>query len=168
MRPPHHVAVSSTPEPSPRIAALHAGLEASRAALLAAIATLGEREFTSNLPSGKSVVATLAALAPQEREAVQRARAAIGAPERPRLEGGELPHARALPPQVVHDLAGARYETLLFLDGLDPARLDTGAPEGSIEAELRAVAAREQAVADEVSGRPRAGAGVAVPPPRNP
>jgi hypothetical protein len=151
------VAVSSTPpHPSRRIAALHAALEASRGALLAAIATLGEREFTSNLPTGLTVVATLAALAPFEREAIQRARVAIGAPERPRLGGGEAPHARALPPQVVHDLAGARYETLLFLGGLDPARLDTAAGEGSIEAELAAIAAREQAVAAEVAGRPRA------------
>lgn len=148
--------LTAAPSPSPRIAALRASLAASRVALLAAIGTLAERDFASALPSGSTVVATLAVLAPLERDAVHAARAAIGAPTRPRLGGGEAPAGRALPPQVVHDLAGARYETALFLDSLQAAELDSLAGDGTIEALLAAVAAREQATAEQVSGRPRA------------
>ena len=149
--------MSSTPQPASRIEALRAALGASRAALLDAIGTLAERDFASSLPSGKTVVATLATLAPQERAAIHVARAAIGAPERHRLGGGEAAHARALPPQVVHDLAGARYETLLFLDSLLTDQLDIAAGESTVEAVLAAVTAREQAIADQVAERPRPG-----------
>jgi hypothetical protein len=134
------------PLPSPRVAALRAALEVSRAALLDAIGTLAERDFASSRPSGKTVVATLATLAPRERDAIHVARAAIGAPERHRLGGGEAANARALPPQVVHDLAGARYETLLFIDSVRADQLDAPAGEGTVEAVLAAYFQASKAV----------------------
>ena len=56
-----------TTPPDP--AALRARLEASRAALLDAIARLTEQDFATDLGDGQSVVALLAALAAEEREA---------------------------------------------------------------------------------------------------
>lgn len=138
--------------PAPRAVALRAALNASRAALLASIGTLAERDFASSLPSGETVVAALAELARLERDAVKVARVAIDAPVRPRLGGGETPLARPLPPQVIHDLAGARYETDLFLDSLLTDQLDTAAGDATVEALLVGIVVREQATAEQVSG----------------
>src|SRR5438067_12665214 len=107
---------------------LRAELEASHAALLAAAGTLTDRDFATALADGTTIIAVLAALAPAEREAVRLAREVTGAPARP-LPASDVPRTCALPPQVLHDLAGARYETLLFLDVLDASGLEVRASE---------------------------------------
>ena len=132
-------------------------LQSSRRALLDAMQGLTEQDFATELAGeqGATVAVYLAALAPAEREAVRRAREAVGAAPRPLPATGR--RERVLPPQVIHDLAGARHETLLFLDapGLDTPGLDV--PDGaalaadaggeSVRALLEAVADREQAAA---------------------
>ncbi len=150
------------------VGALRRRLEASRRALLEAVRGLTEQAFMSELPPSVSepsteqgattVVAYLAALAPAEREAVRLAREAVGAEQRP------LPPATAreqvLPPQLIHDLAGARHETLLFLDTLDALdTLDEPRPraqsgELSVQELLEAVADRESAAARRLAERP--------------
>lgn len=145
-----------------------------------AVRGLSEQAFASELlPSAAeratdsgptTVVAYLAALAPAEREAVRQARNAVGAEQRP------LPPVTAreqvLPPQLIHDLAGARYETLLFLDTLTADTLaekaltadvladlqlrpESGAP--SVQELLEAVAERESTAAVRVTERPADG-----------
>ncbi len=154
------------------ISALRQRLEASRRALLEAVRGLTEQAFASELPPSASeratdsgsttVVAYLAALAPAEREAVRLAREAVGAEQRP------LPQATAreqvLPPQLIHDLAGARYETLLFLDALaedalaedalEEPQLRAESGEHSVQELLEAVAERESAAARRLAERP--------------
>ena len=142
--------------------ALRQRLEASRRALLEAVQGLTEQAFMSELgggsepegaaePEGTTVAAYLAALAPAEREAVRRAREAVGAAPRP------LPAAsareRVLPPQLIHDLAGARYETLLFLDTLDEAKLRADAGGESVRELLEAAAEREHTAARRLAER---------------
>ena len=107
-----HAIGASTPMPAPRAVALRAALDASRAALLASIGTLAERDFASSLPSGETVVAALAELAPPgagrgEGRSCRHRRACAAPPRRRRDRRWRAP----LPPQVIHDLAGARYET---------------------------------------------------------
>lgn len=142
------------PTPSPRATVLRASLAASRAALLTSIGTLAERDFAAAVEDGETVLTLLVGLARLERDAVQAARTAIGAPMRTRLGGGEAPHARPLPPQVVHDLAGARYETDLFLDSLLTVQLDAPAEDGSVETLLADIVTREHAAARQIAGRP--------------
>ena len=103
-----------------------------------------EQAFAAEL-EGVTVVAYLATLAPAERETVRRARQAIDAPERPVPSAGA--RERVLPPQVIHDLAGARHETLLLLDLLDEDGLDADAGGESVRALLKAVSERETAAA---------------------
>lgn len=129
---------------------LRARLDASRAALLDAVRGLTERDFAASL-GDETVVDALAVLAREEREAVRLARAAAGAETRPLPVGGRGA-GRPLPPQVVHDLAGARYETELLLDWL--ATATTAAVEAS-RGPLEAVEARETAVAARIAGRER-------------
>ena len=62
---------------------------------------------------------------------------------------------RPLPPQVVHDLAGARYETELLLDWLAEASV---APSTAVGSALAAIEVREAVVAVRIAGRERAGA----------
>ncbi|MBM3138966.1 MAG: hypothetical protein FJZ92_01820 [Chloroflexi bacterium] len=116
-------------------------LRASRVALLAALAGVTERDFAAELPDGRSVVRALAELAAAERGEVAAARgreARARIPEKP------------LPPQVMHDLAGARYETEQLLEEGGPT------PPGPLEALVKRVTTREAAVAAAVGGRPRA------------
>ena len=126
--------------------ALRARLEASRAALLAAIARLTEADFASDLGGdgageGESVAAALAALAADERAAVAVAR---GEPPPPaRGIGG------ALAPQAIHDLAGSRHATLRALDAIG-AGGDRG---GTIAAAIGEAAAREEAAAARIAAR---------------
>ncbi len=80
---------------------LLARLEASRQVLLDALEGVTERDFGAQL-GGQSVVQLLAALAQSERSAVAESRGAPGA-----TRAAEKP----MPPQVMHDLAGARYQT---------------------------------------------------------
>lgn len=127
------------------IADLKGRLDASRAALLEAVRGLTERDFAAPLGDG-TVVEALAALARAERDAVHAARQAAGAEPRP-LPSGKAASSRPLPPQVVHDLAGARYETELLLEwlGASPA-LDA-----SVEALLAGIEAREAATAAQIA-----------------
>ena len=103
-----------------------------------------EEAFAAELED-VTVVAYLATLAPAEREAVRLARQAIDAPQRPVPSAGE--RERVLPPQVIHDLAGARHETLLLLDLLDEDGLNADAGGESVRALLEAVSKREAAAA---------------------
>jgi hypothetical protein len=124
--------------------ALRARLAASRSALLHALEGITEREFAAELEPGRSVVRALAELAAAERGDVARARGAAGAtriPEKP------------LPPQVIHDLAGARYRTETLV----------GAPGGveavALAALVEGIAAREEVMAARIE---------ALKPPRAP
>ena len=129
-----------TTPPDP--AALRARLEASRAALLDAIARLTEQDFATDLGDGQSVVALLAALAAEEREAA----AEVGG-EAVVLPGRES--TASLAPQAVHDLAGARFETLRVLDAVEgSAETDDAAL-----AAIVATAAREEAAAGRIRER---------------
>ncbi|MFA7297638.1 MAG: hypothetical protein WC211_10730 [Dehalococcoidia bacterium] len=133
---------------------LRARLDASRATLLEAVRGLTERDFSADLGAGETVVDALAALARAEREAVHTARAAAGAPPRP-LPAGKAVAGRPLPPQVVHDLAGARYETELLLDWLAEA---AAAPSEAVRSALDGIEAGETAAAARIAGRERPGA----------
>jgi hypothetical protein len=129
--------VSAQPEP----AALRARLEASRAALLEAIARLTEQDFASQIDGGQSVVGLLASLATAERAAVAEARGV--APPTGDRSGS------ALAPQAIHDLAGARFETLRALAAIEAA---TAPGDAAIEA-ISAVAAREEAAAERIRSK---------------
>lgn len=97
---------------------LAARLDIARRALLAALEGLTERDFATDLGDGETVVRLLAGLAEAEHRAVIEA------------GGSGTPAAAAekpLPPQVVHDLAGARYriQRRLDADDADDARMRT-------------------------------------------
>ena len=101
-------------------AALVERLERSRATLLEALTERTEADFARALggaygeePLGR----VLAALAEAERSDLAIARSEA----RPRREPPEKP----LPPQVTHDLAGARHQTLVHLEELDSAAAET-------------------------------------------
>lgn len=116
--------------------ALRERLEASRAALLAAIARLTEAGFASDLGGGESVAEALAALAAAERSAVAAARGE--APPPARGTGG------ALAPQAIHDLAGSRLATLRALDAIGAGG------GGAVAAAAGEAAAREEAAAARI------------------
>lgn len=87
--------------------ALAARLDIARQGLLGALEGLTERDFAADLGDGQTVVRFLANLAALEHRAVVEA-------------GGSGTHGappeKPLPPQVVHDLAGARYRIQRTLD----------------------------------------------------
>lgn len=126
-----------------------ARLAASRAALLEAVGGLTERDFVAPLGDA-TIIEVLAALAREERQTVQGARVAASAPTRPLPAGSGGEGGRPLPPQIIHDLAGARYETELLLDWLAASGMEAsfeavrGALEG-IERREAETAARIQA-----------------------
>jgi len=125
-------------------ARLRERLEASRATLLAALEGVTERDFTTNLGDGVTVVRQLAGLVAEEQTDVARLRGetvTVATPERP------------LPPQVVHGLAGARYQTLRALDAAGLA------PEAA-RALVAGIETREQVAAERIRNRP-----AATPPP---
>ncbi len=130
--------MTTPPEPT----ALRARLGASRAALLDAIARLTEQDFATDLGDGQSVVALLAALAAEEREAA----AAVGG-EAVVLPGRES--TASLAPQAVHDLAGARFETLRVLDAVE----GSAEPDDGALAAIAATAEREEAAAERIRER---------------
>jgi hypothetical protein len=133
---------------------LRAALEASRTALLAAIQGLTDRDFSAEVAEGETVITTLAALAASEREAVRVAREAVGAPPRPLPSTGGARLTRAIPPQVVHDLAGARHETMLFLENHGaPSQLSQQCRETTVGASLAAIADRERLAAQRLGER---------------
>lgn len=124
-------------------------LEASREALLRALTGLTERDFASQLEGGESVLEALAALARAERATVEEARAMLAG----KVEESQPASSRrrALPPQVIHDLAGARHTTMTFLEGLDGTGL------AAVAERLAAIAEREVAAARRIEGRPAGG-----------
>ena len=130
--------MTTPPDPLP----LRARLEASRASLLDAIARLTEQDFATDLGDGQSVVALLAALAAEEREAA----AEVGG-EAVVLPGRES--TASLAPQAVHDLAGARFETLRVLDAVD----GSAEPDNAALAAVTATAEREEAAAERIRER---------------
>ena len=107
---------------------LRQSLAAARTTLLEAMGGLTERDFAQEV-DGATLTQRLAALAPAERDAVRLTRGALGLAERTLPSGREA--GRVLPPQVVHDLAGARYETLLLLEAI--GELDQSALERSVD-----------------------------------
>lgn len=107
---------------------LHARLDASRAALLAALGDVTERDFATDL-GGETVVQLLARIAGEERTAAARA---TGTEYTPRAV------EKPMPPQVVHALAGARHRTRRYLD----------APEATEETARALVEAAEHREAD--------------------
>jgi hypothetical protein len=116
---------------------LHARLDASRAALLEALADVTDRDYIADL-GGETVVQLLARVAAEEHRAAARA------------EGGDYsPRAveRPMPPQTVHALAGARYRTRRYIDG---AAADEGAARGLVEAAER----REAEAIARIHSRP--------------
>ena len=124
-------------------AELRARLERSRAALLRSLEGLTERDFSSELAPGETVIGLLARLAPAEREAVRAARGEA----QPSAGGAAGGRSRPLPPPVIHDLAGARYETLAFLEAAG-AELD---PE--VRALIAGIAEREEEAARRIEAR---------------
>ncbi|MDA0271130.1 MAG: hypothetical protein O2919_08850 [Chloroflexi bacterium] len=128
---------------SPRLddaerAALRQRLEASRAVLLAALEGVTERDFTTNLGDGETVARMLARVAAEERAEVAGLRGETASVDVP---------ARPLPPQVIHGLAGARYQTGRALE----------APEVTGEAAralVERVEAREVTAAERIRNRP--------------
>ena len=126
----------------PDATALRARLEASRASLLDAIARLTEQDFASDLGDGESVVGTLAALAADEREAA----AEVGG-DAVVLPGRES--TASLAPQAIHDLAGARFETLRVLDAVE----GSAEPAEAVIAAITATAEREEAAAARIRAR---------------
>ena len=130
--------MTTPPDPTP----LRARLDASRAALLDAIARLTEQDFATDLGDGQSVVALLAALAAEEREAA----AEVGR-EAVVLPGRES--TASLAPQAVHDLAGARFETLRILDAVEGSE----EPDEAALAAIVATAEREEAAAERIRER---------------
>jgi len=116
---------------------LEGRLEASRAALLAALADVTERDFATDL-SGETVVQLLARLAVEESRTASDALGEVYATRH--VE-------RPMPPQVIHALAGARYRTQRYLASAsaDPERAST-IVEAIVQAELTA--------AERISARP--------------
>jgi hypothetical protein len=112
-------------------------LDASRAGLLDALQGVTERDFGAQV-DGQSVVQLLAALAQAEREAVATARG---------MPVGHRAIEKPMPPQVMHDLAGARYQSRRYVE--DAA--DTEAA----EAVVAGIEAREAEAARRVRERPR-------------
>jgi hypothetical protein len=99
--------------------ALVARLDRSRSALLEALTERTEADFARALggPFGDDTLGrALAALAQAERADLAQARAEV-------VSQRELPE-KPLPPQVTHDLAGARHQTLAGLETLDDSAGD--------------------------------------------
>ena len=133
---------SDTTSDHPPVSA-RARLDASRAALLAALEGLTEREFGTEISGGETVLDRLQALATRERETTRAARQRLGAGERPTPASGRgITSGRVLPPQAIHDLAGARYETALLIEAAASRLREIGDDLASIaENELAAAAA---------------------------
>ena len=130
----------------PNAAALRARLEASRTALLEAIARLTEQDFAAELEPGLSVAGLLASLAAAERDAVEAVRDAAARTAR---SATRATRSSALAPQAIHDLAGARFETLRALAAIEGA---AGSEEAAIGS-LVPVAEREEAAAEGIGAK---------------
>lgn len=133
-----------TEEHPTAVDAWRARLASSRTALLRALEGVTEREFAAAFDGERSLVHVLAALAGEERAAVARAlgqESAARVPEKP------------LAPQVIHDLAGARYQTEgMLADSTAEADGDTAV---RLAALVDEIADREEAIAAKIAARPR-------------
>ena len=135
--------------PPPNLATLRARLEASRAALVGSIARLTEQDFAAELEPGLSVAGLLASLAAGERDAAAAARDPADATRATRATSStSSTGGTVLAPQAIHDLAGARFETLRALDAVASGEL----PDAAIAA-LAPVAEREEAAAERLRGK---------------
>ena len=117
---------------------LRARLDESRAALLAGLEGLTERDFAGDLGDGETVVRALAALAEAERAANAEVR---DEPPQPPSTG------RPLPPQVVHALAGASYQSRRYLEADD-------AEEPAATALVEGIVAQEARLVERIRARP--------------
>jgi hypothetical protein len=121
-------------------------LATSRRALVAALAERTERDFAHPVGGDfgeRSLGRALADLASAERHAVDDAAGR-------ETDTRELPD-QPLPPQVMHELAGVRHRTVVYLDALD----DPSAAEPVVED----IVAREDALTAQLiatEGRPAA------------
>ncbi|MDA0364783.1 MAG: hypothetical protein O3B31_01445 [Chloroflexi bacterium] len=124
-----------------------ARLAASRAALLRALEGVTERDFEAAFDDDRSLVVALAELAMHERAAVARVRggeSTAKVPEKP------------LAPQVIHDLAGARYQIeRLLADSAAGDGADATLTAERVSALVDAIADRELAIAARIAARPR-------------
>jgi hypothetical protein len=126
---------------SPTAPTLIEQLERSRAALLGALTERTEQDFARSLGAdgeGETLGHALAALAAAERADLAVARS-LAVTER------VLPE-KLLPPQVTHDLAGARHQTLTHLGELD-SKAALELVDGITTREAALVAAIETALA---------------------
>lgn len=116
---------------------LHARLDASRAVLVEALQSVTDREYMSDL-GGETIVQLLARIAAEERTAAAQASGSAYAPrtvEKP------------MPPQVVHALAGARYQTRRYVDSAE-------ATEGVARTLVEAAEGREREAVARINARP--------------
>ena len=123
--------------------ALRARLDASRAALLASLEGVTDRDFGVDIgrpdAGGETVVQALATLASDERHATA---AVAGETVTDRVV------ERPLPPQVVHALASARYRTRRYLESAEADPQDA-------EALVAGLEARDATMAEHIRQRPR-------------
>lgn len=111
-------------------------LSGARAALREALADLSDEEFRRKLAHDAwSIVETLEHVARSERHLVRQLRAGLAGQSPPVSFlhdadplAGLPPGSDLSPPAVVHDLAGARYETTALLDGLEDEALGRALP----------------------------------------
>ncbi|MBM4410634.1 MAG: hypothetical protein FJ037_04795 [Chloroflexi bacterium] len=127
---------------------LAARLEVARRELLNALEGLTERDFATDLGGGETVVRLLASLAGAEHRAVVEAGGA---------GSSGAPVEKPLPPQVVHDLAGARYRIQRCLDA-----------ENADEARVRTLVAEVERLEAEAVARIRNRPPAPPPPPQIP
>ncbi len=135
-------------------------LDVARRELLEALASLTERDFTTDLGEGVTIVSLLADLARSEHVAIAQAREAAGLVPRPTTEV-DASATRPLPPQVTHALAGTRYEARLLLEALPPGEAVQVTVATSL---LEGCAAAEHDAATRIAARPSSGHD--QPPPR--
>lgn len=137
-----------------------ADLAGSRAALLDSLSHLTELDFAKRTTDGVAIVDALIRFAAAERTATAAAQppaaqppaaqpSAEPAPAEPAADGET---GRILPPQAVHQLAGARYATISLLDRLeasDPSGDATLPP--AVATAYTALAVQEQALATRIT-----------------
>jgi hypothetical protein len=111
--------------------------------LLEALALLTEQDFISEIEKGHKFIDSLAALAPAERAITAAVRASVGLD--PLSGPSAATHHLEHPPQIVHDLAGARYATLKTLTELASEEFGLG--------EFHKIAEREEATTSAIHKR---------------
>ncbi len=134
-------------------AGTHARLVRSRASLLRALAGVTEADFRRQV-DGELLVERLAELARRERDAVASASALLAGAGQPAAALPVPERPAALPPQVIHALAGARHRSLRLLDELSASGASPGDEHARALALLDAVAEREERVASLLGGGP--------------